>query len=74
MARSVGRADSAAPDSRWGARDYILGALSTTHPIGERAIKTSIPEQYHKEIEPVLAGLVDAGFVVQRGKRFVKRD
>ena len=74
MARSVGRVDSAAPDGRWEARDYILGALSTTHPIGERIVKTSTPEQYHKEIEPVLAVLVDTGFVVRRGKRFVKRD
>ena len=70
----MGRVDSAAPGSRWSARDYILGALSTTHPISERTIKASTTEQYHKEIEPVLAALVDAGFVVQRGKRFVKRD
>lgn len=65
--------DSAARD-KWGVGDYILDSLHPEFGISERSIKASTPEQYHKEIEPVLAVLVDAGFVVRRGKRFVKRD
>lgn len=57
---------------RWGVQDYILGALSETVPTTERSIRVSVPEQYHKQFEPALAALVEAGFVMQKGKRFVR--
>ena len=64
--------DSAAPD-KWDASDYILDSLHPEFGITERTIKASIPDQYHKTLEPALAALVDAGLVIQKGKKFYDR-
>lgn len=55
---------------RWVCRDYILGALSAKHPITERAIKASVPEVFQKDIQPALAALVEAGLIMQCGKKY----
>lgn len=60
--------------NQWSSRDYILDSLSTTHPITERVIKTSVPESHQKQVDPALASMVEAGLVIQHGKKYLKHE
>lgn len=69
----MGRVGSEAQADKWGCCEHILDSLHPEFSISERSIKASIPDKFHKDMQPALAALVDAGLVIQKGKKFYDR-
>ena len=54
-------------------QQQILEALSQTHPISASTIHASlIGPPSKKDLTPVLAAMVEAGLIIEQGKRFLK--
>ena len=54
-------------------QQQILEALSQTHPISANTIHASIVSPpSKKDLTPVLAGMVEAGLIIEQGKKYLK--
>ena len=54
-------------------QQQILEALSRTHPISANAIHASlINPPSKKDLTPALAAMVEAGLIIEQGKRYLK--
>lgn len=50
----------------------ILQALSREYPITAQTVKASmVADISQKDLLPVLAGMVDAGLIIQQGKKYL---
>ena len=56
-------------DDRPDVHEWVLAALSATHPTTERVVAASVPPEIRPEVSATLAALVDVGRVQAHGPK-----